>query len=100
MTRSMAEESESERDRLNRLSFIIIGCAIRVHRELGPGMKESVYEECLVAELTTAGLRLERQKTLPVMYRGERINRAYRADIIVDDSIAIEVKAVHAVIAI
>ncbi len=92
MRRGMDEENE--RDRLNRLSNVIIGAALRVHSELGPGMLESAYEECTLFELTDEGLHVERQKPLPLIYRGHRLDCGYRVDMIVEDAIVIEVKAI------
>ena len=88
-------DEENERDRLNRLSNVIIGAALRVHGELGPGMLESAYEECTLFELTDEGLRVERQKPLPLIYRGHRLDCGYRVDLIVEDVIVIEVKAIE-----
>ena len=88
-------DDENERDRLNRLSNIILGAALRVHTELGPGMLESAYEECTVFELTDEGLRVERQKPLPLIYRGHRLDCGYRVDMIVEGVIVIEVKAIE-----
>jgi GxxExxY protein len=62
-------EDDNERERLNRLSNVIIGAALRVHSDLGPGMLESAYEACVLFELTDEGLRVERQKPLPLIYR-------------------------------
>src|SRR6266550_216955 len=87
-------DEENERDRLNRLSNVIIGAALRVHSELGPGMLESAYEECTLFELTDKGLHVERQKSLPLIYRGHRLDCGYRVDMIVEDAIVIEVKAI------
>jgi GxxExxY protein len=88
-------DEENERDRLNRLSNVVIGAALRVHSELGPGMLESAYEECTLFELTDKGLRVERQKPLPLIYRGHRLDCGYRVDMIVEDAIVIEVKAIE-----
>jgi GxxExxY protein len=88
-------DDENERDRLNRLSNVVIGAALRVHSELGPGMLESAYEECTVFELTDEGLRVERQKPLPLIYRGHRLDCGYRVDMIVEGVIVIEVKAIE-----
>jgi GxxExxY protein len=88
-------ESPDEKDRLNQLSNVIIGAALRVHNELGPGMLESAYETCLFFELTQLGLRVERQKPLPLIYRGQRMNCAYRLDLLVEDAIIVEVKAIE-----
>jgi GxxExxY protein len=88
-------DHDNERDRLNRLSNVIIGAALRVHRELGPGMLESAYEACLLFELTELGLRVEREKPLPLVYRGRRLDCGYRIDLLVEDAIVIEVKAIE-----
>jgi GxxExxY protein len=88
-------ESVEERVRLNQLSNVIIGAALRVHKELGPGMLEPAYEACLFFELTDSGLRVERQKPLPLVYRGQRMNCGYRLDLLVEDVIIVEVKAIE-----
>ena len=80
---------------LNSLSHTIIGGALRVHRELGPGLLESAYEKCLVHELRLAGLTVDRQRPLSVCYRDLVIERAYIADIVVNDAIVVEVKTVE-----
>ena len=86
--------SDEERDRLNRLSNVTIGAALRVHTALGPGMLESAYEACLFFELTALDLKVERQKSLPLVYRGHRLDCGYRVDLLVEDSIIVEVKTV------
>lgn len=73
----------------------IIGAAIRVHRELGPGYLESVYEEALCFELASVGLRLERQWRVEVHYRGHRVGE-HRLDLLVEDTVVVELKAVLA----
>lgn len=77
----------------DELTGRIIAAAIEVHRHLGPGLLESVYEQCLCHELTLAGLRFERQPSLPVVYKGLRLESGYRADLIVEDEVVVEVKA-------
>jgi GxxExxY protein len=72
-----------------------LGFAIEVHRRLGPGLLESAYEECLCYELTTNGLRFERQVALPVVYKAIRLDCAYRMDVVVDGQVILEVKAVE-----
>ena len=79
---------------LNPLSNRIIGIAIDVHRELGPGLLESAYEECLCYELENRGISFERQKQLPVKYKDKIIGCGYRVDILIEDAIVIEMKAV------
>jgi GxxExxY protein len=77
-----------------QLSSQIIGAAIEVHRELGPGLLESAYEECLCHELQSAGLAFKRQISLPVSYKSIRLNCGYRADLIVEDKVVVELKSV------
>jgi GxxExxY protein len=72
----------------------IIGAAIQVHRELGPGLLESTYEVCLCHELSIGGLKVERQKAVPIIYRGLRLDAGYRLDLVVEDQVIIEIKAV------
>lgn len=72
----------------------IIGCAIRVHRLTGPGCLESVYEICLAHELTKAGLRVERQVDVPIIYDGVRLDAGFRVDLLVNGRVIIEIKAV------
>ena len=79
---------------LNLLSYEIIGAAYQVHSELGPGLLESTYEVCLEYELIKRGFKVECQKTLPINYDGIKLDAAYKIDLIVEDSIIIELKAV------
>jgi GxxExxY protein len=74
-----------EKERINRLSYRIIGAAIRVHEELGPGMLEAACEACLQVELVEEGLKVVRQVPLPITYRGRVVNCGFRVDLIVDD---------------
>jgi len=78
----------------NEISEKIIGCAIQVHRELGPGLLESAYEACLYYELVEAGLVVEKQRILPVVYKSVTLDCGYRLDLIVEDKVIIEVKSV------
>lgn len=73
----------------------IIGAAIEVHRELGPGLLESAYQRCLCYELTWAGIPFECQVEVPIRYKGELIDVKYRIDVLVDDKIVVELKAVE-----
>jgi len=77
----------------NELTERIIGAAIEVHRHLGPGLLESIYEECLCYELTQVGLRFQRQVPLPVNYKGMKLESAYKMDLLVEDAIVVEIKA-------
>jgi GxxExxY protein len=79
------------------LTHQLIGAAITVHRELGPGLLEAVYEECLCCELASLHNPFERQKPIPVVYRGTKLERGYRADLIVLNRIVLEIKAIAAV---
>jgi GxxExxY protein len=80
---------------LNDLSEKIIGCAIKVHRTLGPGLLESTYEVCLVHELKKAGLKVEKQVPLPVIYDGIQLDTGYQLDILVEEIIILELKSVE-----
>ena len=83
-----------EATQLNSLTERIIGAAIAVHRALGPGLLESAYEACLYHELVTLGLRVERQKPLPLTYEDVTLDCAYRMDLVVEKSVIVEVKSV------
>ena len=78
----------------NNLSYKIIGAAMELHRTLGPGLLESAYEECLYYELIKAGLKAERQKAIPIIYKEIKLDCGYRADLIVEDKVVIELKTV------
>ena len=79
---------------MNKLTEQIIGAAIHVHRALGPGLLESAYEACLHQELVTRGLRVERQKPLPLVYGDVALDCVYRMDMLVEDAVVVEVKSV------
>jgi len=89
---------DTETQRLNLITDKIIGCAIEVHKLLGPGLLESAYEECLCFELSQAGLHFERQVDLPVVYKRVKLNCGYRMDLVVEDSVIIEIKAVDSIL--
>ena len=76
------------------LSNKVIGCALNVHRELGPGLLESTYEQCLCYELSKAGIQFERQKELPVRYQEVDIDCGYRIDLLIEGALIIELKSV------
>jgi GxxExxY protein len=80
------------------LSNRIIGLAIEVHRNVGPGLLESVYTECLSDELGQAGIPFQREVTVPVIYKGKTLALGFRADILVDNTILVEIKAVVALL--
>ena len=89
-----------EKDRLDEITRRIIGAAIEVHRHLGPGLLESAYESCLVFELKQLGFAVEQQKPLPVTYKGMVLDCGYRLDLVVEDQVIIELKAVEQLTAI
>ena len=80
----------------NELSHLIVGCAMRVHSALGPGLLESAYEACLQFELIKSGLRVEAQKPLPLVYESAKLECGYRVDLLVEGKLIIEVKALEA----
>ena len=81
----------------HELTHTIIGCAMEVHKMLGPGLLESAYEECLAFELVSSGLQIERQKQVPIIFKEVRLECGYRLDILVEDVIIIELKTVEAI---
>jgi GxxExxY protein len=80
----------------NEISEKIIGCAIEVHKFLGPGLLESAYLECLFYELLKAGLQVEKQKTLPLVYKEVKLDVGYRLDLLVNNKVIVELKSVEA----
>ncbi len=82
---------------VTQLSYDIIGCAIRVHTELGPGLLESVYEKCLIHELIYQGMEVKSQIVIPIHYRGIDLSANLKLDILVNDLIILELKAVEIV---
>ncbi len=85
----------SEKDRLDSITRRVIGAAIEVHRGLGPGLLESAYETCLVYELRQCGLKIDQQKPLPILYKDVKLDCGYRLDLVVEDSVIVEIKAVE-----
>ncbi len=82
------------------LSTRLIGCAIEVHRVLGPGLLESTYEQCLAHELGQAGIAFKLQQALPVLYKGLRLDCGYRVDLLVQDTLILELKSVDTILGI
>jgi len=78
----------------NQLTSEIIGAAIEVHRAIGPGLLESAYEECMSSELNSRNLAHRRQVSLPVEYKGKRLDCGYRLDLLVEESVVVEIKSV------
>ena len=81
---------------LNKITEIIIGRAIEVHRHLGPGLLESTYEACMHYELGNAGLKVLRQLGLPLIYKEIRLEEGYRMDFLIEDAVVVEIKSVEA----
>ena len=80
----------------NELSRLVVGCAMRVHSALGPGLLESAYEACLNYELIKSGLRVEAQKPLPLVYQSVKLECGYRVDLLIEGKLIVEVKSVEA----
>ena len=80
----------------NQFTEKIIGAAIKIHRKLGPGLLESAYEACLAYELEQLGLRVERQKPVPLVYEAVKLDCGFRADLVVEDCVAVELKCKEA----
>jgi GxxExxY protein len=82
----------------NKLTQKIIAAAIEVHKELGPGLLESVYEYCMVEELINMGLNVKSQVKLPIIYKGKTLNKEFYIDLLIEDKIVIELKAVEIIL--
>lgn len=85
----------TSRSEVNDIAYRIVGSAIEVHKELGPGLLENIYEESLVLELELNGLKVKRQLEVPVQYKGVPLKSNYRIDLLVEDLIIVELKAVE-----
>jgi len=95
-----AEVGAKQKLRYEELTEQIIGAAIEVHRAIGPGLFESIYEECLCHELSLRGLKFERQLFVPVVYKGIRLESKYRLDVLVEDTVVLELKTVDHILPI
>jgi len=84
----------------NKITEMIIGAAIEVHRHLGPGLFESTYQECLAQEMTLLGLNFEKEKPLPLEYKGTKLDYVYRLDFLVEETVIVEMKTVEAILPI
>lgn len=96
----MIDRRDAETRRENEITESVIGAAIEVHKALGPGLLESAYEECLCHELSLRGLSFRRQVDLPVSYKGVKLDCGYRMDMLVDDSVILELKTVEKILRI
>jgi GxxExxY protein len=83
---------------INDICYKIVGCAIEVHKHLGPGLLESVYETCLIDELISAGLKVQKQIYVPIIYKGKELGAPLKLDLIVEELIIVENKAVEVMI--
>lgn len=92
----MYSENLVSQEELNAISYKIIGLAIEVHKQLGPGLLESAYQECLYYELVNSGLIVEKQKALPIIYKDIKLDHGYRIDLLIENKIVIELKTVEA----
>jgi GxxExxY protein len=89
-----AQRVTESTEKLKGLTERIIGAAIEVHRQTGPGLMESAYEECLCCELSQMGIKFERQVQLPITYKGVKLDCGYKMDLVVEDSVVLELKTV------
>lgn len=85
----------NEKDRLDQITHRIIGAAIEVHKILGPGLLESAYEACLAYEIRQLGYEVKQQKPLPVTYKDVKLDCGYRLDLVVEDAVIVEIKAIE-----
>jgi len=92
----MFEENNESRNKLDAITYKIIGLAIEVHKQLGPGLLESAYQECLFYEIVNSGLIVEKQKVLPIIYKDIKLDYGYRIDLLIENTIVIELKTVEA----
>ena len=81
------------KDEYERIGKNILDCAFEVHKELGPGLLESIYEECLCEEIKNKGLKVENQVYLPLLYKGKKLNKNFRIDVLVEDAVILEIKS-------
>jgi GxxExxY protein len=88
------EQRAAEQPMTDELTRVVIAACIEVHRHLGPGLLESAYERCVCHELTLRGIRFERQRSIPLTYKGLQLDCGYRADVIIEESLLLEIKAV------
>lgn len=84
-------------DRINQITHNVIGAAMEVHRSPGPGLLESAYHQCLCRELIVRGIPFQKERPLPLQYKGVRLECGYRVDLLVDGRVVVEVKAIEAI---
>ena len=90
-------DTEITQKYLNELTYKIIGCAIEVHKHLGPGLLESVYQQCLFYELRNANIKVEKEVLVPITYENMKFETGFRMDLLVENKIVIELKAVETI---
>lgn len=83
---------------VNQIAYDVVGCAIEVHKNLGPGLLESIYEKCMVEEIENRGLKVLSQVTIPVYYKDKLLDQSLKLDLLVNDMVIIELKAVELVL--
>lgn len=93
--RKMHKEVTEIHESLNLLSFKVIGLAIEVHKQLGPGLLESAYQECHFYEIKNAGLIVEKEKALPIIYKEIKLDHGYRIDLLIENKLVVELKTVE-----
>lgn len=98
VSRRAAEPQSTRRKSENELTGVVVDCAMSIHKDLGPGLLETVYEAILEKKLANAGLEVQRQVPVPLQYEGLEFKEGFRADLIVDDRVIVEVKAVEDVV--
>ena len=81
------------KEEYERIGKIVLDCAFEVHKELGPGLLESIYEECLCEEIRNRGIKVVNQVYLPLVYKGKMLNKNFRIDVLVEDVIILEIKS-------
>ncbi|MGQ8337711.1 GxxExxY protein [Sunxiuqinia sp. A32] len=79
----------------NEISKIVVDAAFRIHQQLGPGLFESVYEEILNLELADKGMKVEKQKPIPVVWKGQKLDHGFRADLIINNKVIVEIKSIE-----
>jgi len=96
--KARVKRSEIDLEALNELSGKIVDAAVEVHRHLGPGLLESVYETCLAKELTGRAVKYQRQAEIPICYKGEPLEVKFKVDLLVEDLIVVEIKSVETIL--
>jgi GxxExxY protein len=96
--RKNTEYTEKNKMEINELTEKVIGCAIEVHKSLGPGLLEAAYEQCLAKELNLKGIKFETQAPLPIKYKGMELECGYRVDFLIEKVLIIELKSLEKII--